>query len=81
MKATVPYEIQRQTLRLRLQANRLQLTRIDSGAGLANADAYPRSLTMRLLTRTPGIATFILAELAPFLLGRYLASARKQSEQ
>lgn len=77
MKATVPYEIQRQSLRLRLQANRLLLARSDPDAEVANDAAYPRSLTMRLLTRTPGIATFILAELAPFLLGRYLAGSKK----
>jgi hypothetical protein len=81
MQAISPFELQRQYLRLQLQANRLLLTQSGFGADLNDDEAYPRSLTMRLLTSTPGIATFLLAEIVPFLLGRYLAKPKRGKVQ
>jgi hypothetical protein len=69
----VDHELHRQSLRLRLQTNRLMLTQTTSGQLSADDDEFPRSLTIRFLANTPGIVTFLIAEVAPFLLGRYLA--------
>lgn len=78
MNSSAPYEIQRQSLRLRLQANRLTLAQEMSGQLPASDDRFPRSNTMRFLSRTPGIASFLVAEVAPFVLGRYLAKRRRR---
>lgn len=78
MSLSTPYELQRQTLRLRLQANRLLLAQSASGQLKVHDDEFPRSLTMRFLSNTPGLATFLIAEVAPFLLGRYLAKRKRE---
>lgn len=78
MSSSIPYKLQRQSLRLRLQANRLILTQKMSDQLPIEGDEFPRSITMRFLSNTPGIATFLLAEVTPFLLGRYLAKRRRK---
>jgi hypothetical protein len=79
MNISAPYELQRQSLRLRLQANRLMLAQKPSGQFQlpVDDDEFPRSLTMRFLSSNPGIVTFLVAEVAPFLLGRYLAKRKR----
>ncbi len=79
MNSTAPCKLQRQSLRLRLQANRLMLAQSNSGQLTVDNDEFPRSLTMRLLSRTPGIVPLLVVEVAPFLLGRYLVK-RKEDE-
>lgn len=80
MNSSSSYELQRQLLRLRLQANRLTLVQNDLGQLPLHDDEFPRSLTMRFLSSTPGAFTFLIAELAPFLVGRYFAK-RKEHKQ
>lgn len=79
MNSSASYELQRQSLCLRLQANRLKLAQSTSGQLEIDDDEFPRSLTMSFLSSTPGIVPFLAAEVAPFLLGRYLAK-RKEDE-
>jgi hypothetical protein len=81
MNLSAPHELQRQSLRLRLQTNRLMLTQKTSGQLPADDDEFPRSLTMRFLANTPGIVTFLIAEVAPFLLGRYLAKRKGRNKK
>lgn len=78
MNSSIPYKLQRQSLRLRLQANRLLLTQKTSGQSAMDEDQFPRSFTMRFLSSTPGMVTFLVAEVAPFLLGRYLAKRKRK---
>lgn len=73
MNLSDPCELQRQALCLRLQANRLKLAQSTSGQLEVDDDEFPRSLTMRFLSSTPGIVPFLVAKVAPFLLGRYLS--------
>lgn len=81
MNSSTRYELQRQSLRLRLQANRLLLAQRTSGQLTVDDDEFPRSLTMRFLSNTPGIVTFLVAEVAPFLLGRYIAKRKGENEK
>lgn len=76
MNLSASHELQRQSLRLRLEANRLRLAQSTSGQSPIDDDEFPRSHTMRFLSSTPGIVTFLIAEVAPFLLARYLAKRK-----
>lgn len=77
MNIPASYELQRQSLRLRLQANRLMLPQSTYVQLPVSDDEYPRSRTMRFLSGNPGIVTFLVSDLAPFLLGRYLAKQKR----
>ncbi len=59
---------QRQLLRQRLRAQR-QLIAHQLGPGPMEHGSYPRSMTMRFLSRRPGMATRVLTELAIVLVG------------
>lgn len=64
----VPLVEQRQALRRRLQAQRQQIAHLLAPApGIGSA--YPRSMTMRLLSQRPLLAAGLLAELAILLIG------------
>lgn len=77
MKSPPANELQRLSLRLHLQANRLLLEESLLPRSTINDDCFPRSLTMRILTNTKGLGTFLIAEVTPFLVGLYLEK-RKQ---
>ena len=65
---------QRQTLRLRLLAQR-QLIAHQLGPTPEDKSSYPRSKTMRFLTRRPGLATSLFGEIATLLIGaRFIKS-------
>jgi hypothetical protein len=64
----LPLVEQRQALRRRLQAQRRQIAHLLAPApGVGSA--YPRSMTMRLLSQRPLLAAELLAELAILLIG------------
>lgn len=70
----VPLVEQRQALREKMQAQR-QLIADKLGPAAEANGSYPRSKTMRFLTRRPGMAVALLAEFAALLLGaRYAKS-------
>jgi hypothetical protein len=65
---------QRQMLCRQLQAQRQLITQQLSPTPEVNS-GYPRSMTMRFLTRQPGLATGLFGELATLLVGaRYIKS-------
>lgn len=67
----------RQVLRLRMQAQRELIARRLSPLP-ARSEGGPRSMTMRFLTRRPGLVARLLAGLATLVVGlRYFKSARK----
>jgi hypothetical protein len=77
MKPEIPWLLQKQHLRLRLQAQRLVLAQQFPRESLPAASPapgvdYPRSVTMRLLTRMPGLPTFLLMEIAPLVVAKVL---------
>lgn len=64
---------QRQILRRRLLAQRGVIAhQLDAGGGGVERAAYPRSMTMRFLTRRPALAGRLLSEAAALLLGARL---------
>ena len=68
---------QRRALRLRMQAQRELIAR-RLGPPPARSEGGPRSMTMRFLTRRPGLVAKLLAGLATLVVGlRYYRSARK----
>jgi hypothetical protein len=70
----VPLIEQRQALREKMQAQR-QLIADQLGPAPEANGSYPRSKTMRFLTRRPGMAVAMLAEFAALLVGaRYAKS-------
>ena len=69
--ADPPLDDQRRLLRARLLAQRRIIAR-QLGPEPARDDHYPRSRTMRFLTRRPALAATLLAELATMLLGARL---------
>lgn len=77
MNPALPYLLQRQALRMRLQAQRLIIAQELSMPPLAGHDEeFPRSLTMRLLTRMPGVTSFLLTDVAPLLVSRFFGNSR-----
>jgi len=65
---------QRQMLRRQLQAQRQLITQQLSPTPEVNS-GYPRSMTMRFLTRQPGLVTSLFGELATLLIGaRFIKS-------
>lgn len=77
MSRATALSLQRQALCLRLQAQRraLQLQlQVQAAAPMADDD-YPRSLTMRLLTRQPSLAVLVATEILPLLLNRFLGKS------
>lgn len=80
MNPAIPYILQRQALRMRLQAQRLLIAQeLSTNTLIGQDDEFPRSLTMRLLTRMPGVASFLLTDLAPLLVSRFLGGSRSKS--
>jgi hypothetical protein len=73
-----PYATERQALRLRLQENRLPLIQATSVTISIQDEKFPRSITMRLITGSPGVIPFLITEVFPFLLGLYLSKRRKK---
>ncbi len=70
----VPLVEQRQALRERMRAQRQIIAKQLSPAPEFDG-GYPRSKTMRFLTRRPGLAVTLLAEFAALLAGaRYVKS-------
>ena len=80
MNPAIPYILQRQALRMRLQAQRLLIAQeLSMDTLVGNDDEFPRSLTMRLLTRMPGVTAFLLTDVAPLLVSRFLGGSRSRS--
>ena len=80
MNPEIPYILQRQALRMRLQAQRLRIAQELSADSLIRTDdEFPRSLTMRLLTRMPGFSSFLLTDVAPLLVSRFLGGSRSRA--
>lgn len=70
----VSFVEQRQTLRQQLLAQR-QLIAHQLGPAPEVNSGYPRSMTMRFLTRRPGLATSLFVEIATLLIGaRFIKS-------
>ncbi len=70
----LPLVEQRQALRKKMRVQRERIARELSHVPAANT-GYPRSKTMRFLTRQRGVAVTLLAESAALLLGaRYAKS-------
>jgi hypothetical protein len=70
----LPLDEQRRALRDKMRVQR-QLIADQLGPGQEANGGYPRSRTMRFLTRRPGMTVAILAELAALLVGaRYAKS-------
>jgi len=64
----------RQMLRRQLQEQRQLIARQLGPASEVN-NGYPRSMTMRFLTRRPGLATSLFVEIATLLIGaRFIKS-------
>jgi hypothetical protein len=70
----VAFNEQRAALREKIRAQR-QLIADQLGPGSADNGSYPRSKTMRFLTRRPGMAVALLAELAALLVGAHYAKS------
>ncbi len=65
----LPAVVQRQALREQMRAQRTVIEhRLDPQPSSANPQ-YPRSATMRFLTRHPGLASALLGEAAAMLVG------------
>jgi hypothetical protein len=73
-QADVPIEQQRQALRERIRAQR-SLIAEQLGPPPEADGSYPRSKTMRFLTRSPAMAVAVLAELAALVAGPRHATA------
>lgn len=81
MNLSASHELQKKSLRLRLQSNRLMHWQNTSAELPVDDDEFPRSHTMRLLFTAPGIVSFLIVEVAPFLLSRYLAKRKGGDEK
>jgi hypothetical protein len=71
----VPIEQQRQALRERIRAQRGLIAEQLGPPPDAGDGSYPRSKTMRFLTRSPAMAVTVLAELAALVAGTRHAKA------
>lgn len=71
----VPIEQQRQALRQRIRAQRTLIAEQLGPPPEADDGSYPRSKTMRFLTRSPAMAVTVLAELAALIAGTRHAKA------
>jgi hypothetical protein len=71
----VPIEQQRQALRERIRAQRGLIAEQLGPPPEAGDGSYPRSKTMRLLTRSPAMAITVVAELAALIAGSRHAKA------
>lgn len=80
MKPSTHRELQRQSLRLKLQANRLNPTIDSRKHTVDSSDVFPRSLTMRLLSNAPGFAIFIATEIAPFFVDKFIENRNKSNK-
>ena len=74
-QAEVPIEQQRQALRERIRAQRGLIAEQLGPPPEADDGSYPRSKTMRFLTRSPATAVTVLAELAALIVGSRHAKA------
>ena len=71
-----PIEQQRQALRERIRAQRsLIAEQLGPPPDAGDGSSYPRSNTMRFLTRSPAMAVTVLAELAALIVGSRHAKA------
>lgn len=68
LPAQVPLALQRRALRERMLAQR-QVIAARLGPAQDDRDAYPRSRTMRFLTKRPGRVLALLTGLAALLVG------------
>lgn len=72
-----PIVEQRQAVRLRMQAQRELIAR-RLGPPPVRGEGGPRSMTMRFLTRRPGLLARLLAGLATLVIGlRYYRSVKR----
>ena len=78
MNISDSHKVQREVLRLRLQVQREQLA-LKFKPGATRAGSQPRSLTMRLLTRQPGIGIWVLAEFLPVLLRHFFGGRNRDT--
>jgi len=79
MTITQDPDEQRKILRQHLQTQRRVLISMLNPAPAAGSDAFPRSMTMRMLSGKSTLLMLFLAEAMPLLLARYLARSSLRS--
>lgn len=70
-------QVQHEEILKRLRAQRLAI--VSQGLTAAAADHYnPRSVTMRFILRRPELCLWLVGEIVPFFLNRFVGSAAKR---